>query len=286
MSAVVPPPADPAAAIATPATRPGGKLFGLRANHLRAVLAPLVLFVLVIWLWQSEFFHNLFGLETFAVPLPDRILEAFGDDSRRLREAFGETFAPAMIGFVGGNLLGFGLALCLMALPPGLGRRGSALGAAVAALPIMAVAPIVALWIESELWFKSVTVVIIVFPSMLVYAYRGMTGVDPTALELMHSYRASQWQVLRELRLPHAVPQIFTALKYTTVLMLVAAVICEILRAHNGLGYEIHDSLVSFGTARAWAAVVLLGLTGIAMYVLLLLVERFGFPWALRQEQS
>ncbi len=254
------------------------------AKQLRAVLAPLVVFVVFIWLWQTKFFHHLFGLETFAVPLPDRIWRSFGDDSARLREAFGETFLPAAIGYVGGNLLGFVLALLLMALPPALGRRGSALGAAVAALPIMAVAPIVALWIESELWFKSVTVMIIVFPSMLVYAYRGMTSVDPTALELMYSYRSSQWQILRELRLPHAVPQIFTALKYTTVLTLVAAVICEILRAHNGLGFEIHDALVSFGTARAWAAVVLLGLTGIVMYVVLLLVERFGFPWALRQD--
>jgi len=284
MSAVVPPPADPAAAIAAPATRPGRRVLKIRGQHVRAVVSPLVVFVVVMLLWQNEVFHDLFGLETFAVPLPDRILDSFSEDSRRLREAFGETFVPASLGYVGGNLLGFLLALTLMALPPALGRRGSALGAAVAALPIMAVAPIVALWIESELWFKTVTVVIIVFPSMLVYAYRGMTSVDPTAVELMHSYRASQWQVLRVLRLPHAVPQIFTALKYTTVLMLVAAVICEILRAHNGLGFEIHEALVSFGTPRAWAAVVLLGLTGIVTYVVLLLVERFGFPWALRQE--
>lgn len=278
------PPADPAAAVASQATKPGSKVLRLRGHHVRAVVAPLVVFVVFILLWQNEVFHNLFGLETFAVPLPDRILDSFSEDSRRLREAFGETFIPAMIGYVGGNLFGFLLALTLTTLPPALGRRGSALGSAVAALPIMAVAPIVALWIGSELWFKTVTVMIIVFPSMLVYAYRGMTAVDPTALELMDSYRASSVQVLRVLRLPNAVPHIFTALKYTTVLTLVAAVICEILRAHNGLGFEIHESLVSFGTPRAWAAVVLLGMTGIVLYMVLLLVERFGFPWALRQE--
>jgi NitT/TauT family transport system permease protein len=278
------PPADPAAAVASQATKPGRGALKLRGHQIRAVVAPLVVFVAFIVLWQNEFFHNLFGLETFAVPLPERIVDAFSEDASRLREAFGETFIPAMMGYAAGNLLGFLLALALMTLPPALGRRGSALGSAVAALPIMAVAPIVALWIGSELWFKTVTVMIIVFPSMLVYAYRGMTAVDPTALELMDSYRASSMQVLRVLRLPNAVPHIFTALKYTTVLTLVAAVICEILRAHNGLGFEIHESLVSFGTPRAWAAVVLLGLTGIVLYVLLLLVERIGFPWALRQE--
>lgn len=284
MSLTAAPPPDPGAAVAAGATRPGRRALRIRGRQVRAVVAPLAFFILFVVLWQNRVFHELFGLETFAVPLPERILDSFREDSSRLREAFGETFLPAFMGYAGGNLLGFLLALGLTALPPELGRRGSALGAAVAALPIMAVAPIVALWIASELWFKTVTVVIIVFPSMLVYAYRGMTSVDPTALELMSSYRASSWQVLRALRLPNAVPQIFTALKYTTVLMLVAAVICEILRAHNGLGFEIHEALVSFGTPRAWAAVVLLGLTGIAVYVLLLLVERFAFPWALRQE--
>lgn len=221
MSLTAAPPPDPGAAVAAGATRPGRRALRIRGRQVRAVVAPLAFFILFVVLWQNRVFHELFGLETFAVPLPERILDSFREDSSRLREAFGETFLPAFMGYAGGNLLGFLLALGLTALPPELGRRGSALGAAVAALPIMAVAPIVALWIASELWFKTVTVVIIVFPSMLVYAYRGMTSVDPTALELMSSYRASSWQVLRALRLPNAVPQIFTALKYTTVLMLV-----------------------------------------------------------------
>jgi ABC-type nitrate/sulfonate/bicarbonate transport system permease component len=220
------------------------------------------------------------------VPLPDDIVKALGDHKRELARAFGETFGPAAVGYVGGNLVGFVIAMGLVALPAPAARRASAAGAAFAALPIMAIAPIVALWIESFLWFKAVTVTIIVFPSMLVYAYRGMTNCDGTALELMDSYRASAWQVFRVLRLPSAVPQVFTALKYTTVLTLVATVICEVLKSQDGLGAAIHESLTSFSTAQAWAAVVLLSVTGILAYALLVALERVAFPWALRQEAS
>lgn len=265
-----------------------GSLVALRIEPrtARAVLAPLLVLVAFLLLWQNRVFHELFGLQTFAVPLPDQIAEAFYEDRGLLLEAFRETFVPALLGYVAGNVLGLVLAFGLLALPGGAARRASAVGASFAALPITAIAPIVALWIASALWFKAATVAIVVFPSMLVYAYRGMMSADPQALELMASYRASAWQVFRVLRLPSAVPFIFTALKYTTVLMLVGAVICEIVKSQDGLGFEIHDSLVSFGTARAWAAVALLGLTGIATYLLLLAVERLLFPWALRREAS
>ncbi|HEY4279755.1 MAG TPA: ABC transporter permease subunit [Conexibacter sp.] len=258
----------------------------LDARTVRNIVAPVVVFVVFVVLWQAKVFHHLFGLETFAVPLPEDIVNALGDDKRELLKAFGQTFGPAAVGYVGGNLVGFAIAAGMVALPPYAASRASAAGAAFAALPIMAVAPIVALWIESVLWFKAITVTIIVFPSMLVYAYRGMAGVDETALELMSSYRASAWQVFRVLRLPSAIPQVFTALKYTTVLTLVATVICEILKSQDGLGAEIHQSLTSFSTAQAWAAVVLLSVTGIVAYASLQVVERVLFPWALRQEAS
>ena len=126
MSLTAAPPPDPGAAVAAPGPRAGRRGPRVRGRQVRAVVAPLAFFVVFLLLWQNRVFHDLFGLETFAVPLPDRILEAFRDDGDRLREAFGETFAPAVIGYVGGNLVGFLLALGLTALPPELGRRGSA----------------------------------------------------------------------------------------------------------------------------------------------------------------
>lgn len=251
--------------------------------RVRNVLAPAIFFALFLLLWQASVFNDLLGLETFAVPLPDQILTAAGDNSEALWQGFKETFSAVLLGYAVGNALGFALALLLLAMPDGLARRAGALFGAVQALPIIALAPLVALWIPSELWFKAVTVTIMVFPSMLVYAWRGMSGVSPAAIELMASYRASTPQVLVKLRIPSAVPQIFTALKYTTVLALIGVVVCEILKSHDGLGFEIHDALQRFSTAQAWAAVGLLALVGIVSYALLIAIERVVFPWSNHQ---
>jgi NitT/TauT family transport system permease protein len=253
------------------------------AARLRNVAAPAAIFVVFVALWQASVFNDLLGLETFAVPLPDHIVEAASDNASSLWGAFRQTFAAVLLGYALGNGLGFLLALLLLALPHGAARRTGAVFTAFQALPIIAIAPLVALWIPDSLWFKAVVVTIMVFPSMLVYAWRGMSGVPPEALELMASYRASTRQVLTGLRIPAAVPQVFTALKYTTVLALIGVVVCEILKSHDGLGYEIHDALQKFSTPLAWSAVAVLALVGIATYSLLVLLERVLFPWAARR---
>ncbi len=253
------------------------------AARVRAIVAPVVFFFVLVVLWQGHVFNDVFGLEEFAVPLPDQIVSAAGDNRDALLSGFGETFQAVVLGWSFGNLLGFAIALGLLALPPSIAPRIGGAFSAVQALPIIALAPLVAMWIDATLWFKTVTVIIMVFPSMVVYAYRGMTSVDPTALELTRSYDAATWQVFRLIRLPTAVPQIFTSLRYSVILALIGVVVCEILKSADGLGYEIHDALQRFSAAQAWAAVGILALTGIVSYSLLLMLERLVVPWSVRR---
>jgi NitT/TauT family transport system permease protein len=253
------------------------------AAQLRAIVAPVAFFAIFVSLWQGHVFNDLFGLEEFAIPLPDQIITASSENTAELVTAFRETFQAVVLGWTLGNGLGFLLALGLLGLPPAVARRvGGAFGA-VQALPIIALAPLVALWIDSSLWFKTTTVVIMCFPSMVVYAYRGMTSVDPTALELTRSYDASGWQVFRMIRLPTAVPHVFTALRYTVVLALIGVVVCEILKSADGLGYQIHDALQRFNSPLAWGSVAILAIAGIVGYSLLILIERGLVPWSFRK---
>lgn len=255
----------------------------MKSERVRTVVAPIVFLAVFVAIWQAHVFNDVFGLEEFAVPLPDQILSAFTDDSDELRSAFGETFLAVGLGFALGNGLGFLLALGLLALPDTVAQRVGGILGAVQALPIVALAPLVALWIDASTWFKATTVVIMVFPAMSVYAYRGLTSVDPTALELARSIDASGWQVFRYIRLANAVPHVFTAMRYSVVLSLIGVVVCEILRSADGLGYHIHDALQRFETPQAWAAVVILALAGIVMYAALLVIERLIVPWSFRK---
>lgn len=254
----------------------------LRARRTRTVAAPVVMFIVVVGLWQAGVWNSLFGLQSLALPLPSAIAAAFRDNGRELAMRSGQSFEAAGIGYALGNVVGWLLGVLLTTLPSGAARRAGSVFTGIQALPVIAVAPIAAYWVSTEPWFKVIVVVIMVFPSMLIYSYRGMTSVDPDAVDLLRSYNATRWQLLRAVRLPCALPQIFTALRFTTVVTLIGVVIAEILSVLDGLGYEIDNSLQAFETARAWAAVVILAVAGILAYTLLSVIERLAFPWSNR----
>lgn len=252
--------------------------------QVRAVLAPGLLLVLVLGLWQARVFHDLFGLKTFIVPLPTDVVSAFSDQADALLAASRQTFLAALIGYVAGNTLGFLTALFLLRLPIRIGTQIGVVVASIQALPIVGIAPIISFWVTDPLWFKIVTIVIVTFPSMMIYAYRGLTSVRPDALDLMHSYGASGLQITHRVRIPGAVPQLFTALRYTSVLAVLATIVCEVLQTRDGLGYLLANTLQSFNASGAWAAVAILAIVGIVIYSLLVLLERVRFPWALRRD--
>ena len=249
-------------------------------TRIHAVVGPVVVMLLFLFLWEHKFFNDLLDLKTFTLPLPSDIRESFDESGTALREAAIETFKPALLGYALGNGLGFLLGALLLALPAARAVRVSSGFTAVQALPIIAIAPLVSLYVTSDIGFKAVTVMIMIFPSMMIYAYRGLTSLDERALDLMASYGASRTQIFRKLRVPAAMPFVFTSLKYSTVLALIGVIVCEILKSRTGLGYLITDAFQGFRTPDAWAAVVILAVAGIVSYSLLGLVERVLFPWS------
>ncbi|MGP3968315.1 ABC transporter permease [Streptomyces sp. 6N223] len=255
----------------------------MSAARIRSVVAPGAFLVVFFTLWQVSFFNAVFALPEYAVPLPDQIAEAMMETRGDLGVAFVETFRAVGAGWALGNLLGFALALALLFLPPRVAGPVGGFFAAFQSLPIIALAPLVALWIDSHTWFKATTVVIMVFPQMLVYAFRGLTGIQPAAMDLARSCDASWSQVFRFFRLPLALPHVFTSLRYSVVLALIGTVVCEILRSADGLGYHIHDALQRFDAPGAWGAVAILGLSGVTGYASLLLFERLVAPWAFKR---
>lgn len=258
---------------------------GVRADRVRTVVAPLAFLALALGLWEASVINSILGVERFALPFPSDIASALSSERAALTSAFRETIAAVILGFVLGNSAGLLLAIGLLRLRTEVARRIGAVAASVQALPIVATAPVLSLWILEPLWLKASVVVVMSFPPMLVFAYRGVTSVGPNALDLAASYNASWWQVLISWRLPAAVPYLFAALKYTVVLALIGVVIAEILVAHDGLGIQIDIAMQRFKVAEAWAAVTVLAMIGIAAYLVVAAVERLMFPWSLRHDR-
>jgi NitT/TauT family transport system permease protein len=123
------------------------------------------------------------------------------------------------------------------------------------------------------------------FP-VTIYTLRGLTSVPPTALELMQSYAASRREILLKLRLPNALPHIFTALKISATASVVGAIIGELPSGiQTGLGIAILNFSRYYNQSppRLWATILAAGLLGILFFAVVALVERLVVRWKVEE---
>jgi len=152
---------------------------------------------------------------------------------------------------------------------------------AVNSTPIIALAPIMNNWfgITNPMAKMSIVGVIVFFPVMI-NMVRGLTQVSAGALELMRSYAASEFAILSQLRIPNALPFVFSALKVASTLSVIGAVVSEYFGGtREALGVYISQQAALFHFAEAWAAIIVACAMGITFYALILLVERLLMPW-------
>jgi NitT/TauT family transport system permease protein len=190
------------------------------------------------------------------------------------------TGKEALVGFVLGGLIGFGLAV-LLAHSKVL-RRGLLPYIVISqTVPILAVAPMVVVGLGSkgvEPWIAvSVIAAYLTFFPVAVNTLRGLLSPDPRSLELMRSYAAGGWRVLWKLRFPAALPYIFAALKVSATASIVGAVIGELPSSiQDGLGGQIlnYSQYYTIQPRGLWATNVIAALLGIAFFLVVLLAEK------------
>jgi NitT/TauT family transport system permease protein len=217
------------------------------------------------------------GYPPFILPAPEvvaaRLLRAIGDG----------TLAPhvvATLTAVGwGLLLGAGLAVAvgyLLARSALAERLLSPYIVAAQATPILALAPLIALWFGSGLASKVVICALIVFFPVAVATMVGIRAVDARLLELGRSLRATRWQVFRHLELPAATPQILGGMRVGVTLAVVGAIVAEwAAPGERGLGMLVLLARGSlFDIPLMFAALITIALIGVALYLLVVLVER------------
>jgi NitT/TauT family transport system permease protein len=193
------------------------------------------------------------------------------------------TAKEAAVGFALGALVGFALGVALA--HSGLLQRGF-LPYLVASqtIPILAVAPMVVVWVNPRLpdglkdWGAvAVIAAYLTFFPVTINTMRGLTSVDPRALELMRSYASSRWHVLWKLRVPAALPFIFAALKIAAPASVVGAIIGELPASiQDGLGGAILNFNQYYITSPAslWATNLIAAFVGIAFFLAVLVAEK------------
>lgn len=243
-----------------------------------ALIPATVTFALGLALWEGVV--RLFGVPIYLLPAPSQVLATMAQQLPLLLRIGLATFSEAVTGFVIGCSLG-----CLVAAVCVRWRHLAdalvPLSVASNAVPIVALAPVLGIWLGSTRPASKVAVVVIMtfFPT-LVNVYRGLISPSIDALQLMHSYAAPQRDIFLKLRLPAALPYLFNALKISATLSMIGAVVAEFFGGpQNTLGVYIKSQAGILRTREAWSAIVIACLLGIGFYLLIVLLERVLMPW-------
>jgi NitT/TauT family transport system permease protein len=126
---------------------------------------------------------------------------------------------------------------------------------------------------------RRLMVTLVVYFVVLVNVTRGLVQVDRLHVELMRSYAASDWQVLRRVRIPNAVPYLFTSLKIAAPVAVITAFVSEYFGgSQNGLGSAIARSIAASRNDQAWAYVAGACLLGLAFYLISTVLENVATP--------
>jgi NitT/TauT family transport system permease protein len=147
-------------------------------------------------------------------------------------------------------------------------------------LPKIAFAPLFLIWFGFGLMPKIVIAALIAFFPIVINMAKGLTSVDGEMLEYMDSLGASAREKFFKISLPWAMPYIFAALKISITLAIVGAVVGEFVAAGEGLGYVINAANISLDTTLMFAAIVVLSVLGVALFLVIVLLERLIMPAA------
>lgn len=251
-------------------------------RHLSAAAQSMAAIAALFALWEAVV--RLFAIPAFILPAPSAIWTAvLHMPAGSLTKHLAATVGTVLLGFALSIAISLPLAI-LITSSRAVSRILYPLLILTQSIPKVALAPILIIALgANELPRVLVTFLVAFFP-LVVATASGLLAAPPELIELGRSYRASKFKELLRIRLPYAIPFIFSGLKVASALAVVGAVVAEFVAADRGLGYLITTSMAFFETPVAWGAVVLLAFLGMALFALISLIEKVLFPWAIVEE--
>ena len=256
---------------------------GVVSRRLRDWFPSLLVLVTAIGLWEG--LVKGLSVQRFLLPAPDAIWTAFMSNQGQFWHEGWITFQEAVGGFAIGSAAGILLAV-VVARWELLGNGLMPYAIAANAVPIIAFAPITNAWFSplTKTSHMVIAAVLCFFP-VFVNVVRGLRSVKPSQIELMRSYAVGELTVFRLVRVPTALPFLFTALRVASVLAMIGAIVSEYYGGSlDTLGANILQDASLFQFEKAWAEIVVACILGIGFYLAVVLAERVVTRWQPRVE--
>ena len=255
---------------------PLGRALRLARNAITDLLPPIGALLLAAGVWEA--WVRLRDVPEYLVPAPSAAVARMAEDPIFFAREGLITLQGALAGFAVGSTVAIALA-AVMAHSRLLEKTILPLAILVKVTPIVAIAPLLAIWFGFGLLPKVFIAGLIVFFPVMVNGLVGFRSVNPGALELLRSLAASKLEVFLKLRLPSALPYLFAAFKVSIPLSVIGAVVAEWFSGDRGLGRVIQVANNNLDLDTAFGAVFSLAILGVGLYLLTAALERRLLFW-------
>jgi NitT/TauT family transport system permease protein len=233
------------------------------------IALPILVLAVVLALWQAVV--DVLAIPPYVLPAPMLVFSTLVADAALLGQSLLVTLTTTAEGFLLAAAGGIGLAVLFnqsrlveYSLYP--------YAVILQVTPVVAVAPLLLIYLPQHLAVLACAWIVAFFP-VLANTTLGLNSVDHNLIALFQLYKASRWQMLWELKLPAALPQMLAGLRIAGGLSLIGAVVAEIAAgsagAGSGLAYRIAESGYRLNIPRMFAALLLLSLAGVAIFFIL-----------------
>ncbi len=263
------------------ASSPGAvrRLFTRAGPWRDGIIGFAVLFVA----WEAA--ARLLDIPRYILPAPTAIWSDFLERYPRMMDAAVTTAGEIVLGFILSVLVSIPLAVLISYSRP-IERSVMPIIVALQIIPKIAIAPLFIIWFGFGLAPKLLLVFLLCFFPILVSATTGLRSVPSDVLDLARSTGTTEFLVFRKIRLPHALPSIFTGLKVAATLATTAAIVAEFVASDRGLGYMLLEFNGNLETGMVFATVILLSFIGVALYSVVEFIERRAVSWHVSQRSQ
>ena len=238
---------------------------------------PALVFTLaLLTLW--ELFVRASHVSVQVLPSPIAIIQALFNNWSIIYDNTLQTLLETVLGLTLAAILGLLLAIALD-ISSWMRRAVYPLLITSQTIPIIALAPLLLIWIGYDIRPKLIIVALYCFFPIAVATVDGLASAEPELIKLLHSMRATRWQILRLVRLPGALPAFFSGLRIAAAYSVIGAIFGEYVGAEKGLGIYMQKAANSFATINVFAAILVTTILSLLLFGLVSLIERIALPW-------
>jgi ABC-type nitrate/sulfonate/bicarbonate transport system permease component len=244
---------------------------------MRKLLPPLAVICVLLGAWELaarwDVIADALSIQPFLVPAPSDVADSLWSDRSLLADDAWVTLREVIAGLALALVAGFGFAVALHRSDL-LRRAFYPLLIGSQTVPVIAIAPILVVWLGYGIGPKMAIIALVCFFPITVNTLDGLRSVDPELPRMMRSLDAGRSRILWAVEVPSALPFVFSGAKIAAVVSVIGAVFGEWSGANSGLGHLILVAQGQVQTARVFAAVVVLSAIAIALFGALSLLER------------